>query len=854
MIYLGIDLGTSNTAVSWFNASRGKSLEFKLDQMGIGGVKTKEKTIPSAILVQEKETFLFGKYASQQAMENQPDNVAKSWKLFLGSGMKMKVRGREYDPEYFPKILLEFIRREVEKYFQEPVESAIFTLPASASTSMREALQRAISEAGFRTDVGILFLDEPTAALQYFLQLQRLGEIPESLLDLTSPKNVMVYDIGAGTVDVTINKVYLNEFQTLSTEQISISRFSDIAGDRFDELFAKNYLCNIIRRDYPDISESDLKSIMPVLINIAERTKVNLSNSYSVQKDNHVSTTYEDVEDSIGSIALGGTRYSLNATVSLKDYYDSIEVLLKGERNIFTAIDSAIERAQKVIGSNVKIDAILLNGGMSYAPFIREKIQELFPEAVFLDVFDYSSAVANGAAAYAYEKDISGYQMNRLTNIVPESIYLQQADGAMKLLIKAGTRLPYKNSKVYEATVEESTTEILYKFLKTGASENEYEALGCYSHKLDSLVDPGDKLDVGFEMLEDKRIKITLAGENIGTVVMSYSLDRRNGPNRLNRPIKMPEKLSKPLWTGNERMDIEQMVTDYKSALIRSVVATKEQMNELRSIESTLLRYENPFVLADMIMRFSKNSWFKTNYYEVFHRVYFFLGQILAKKTFENLESRIVDFLYEEYLKTPYYDKSWKIAIATAIGKSLRSSAEPKLYSLLKAQKKNFLSGVIQSLIMALGKVAMRVGTYDYLSEFTKYDSNKAIITATLWAMGRMGSRQTSSLTIIEALKPLKRISSIIESSSDNEIIMNALYWIGEVMDQRALYTTGIADEKTVLKISSMLSKKKERISRQNITIIIDSIIAMLSYEEGTQLVDYEAFLKKNREKVYSND
>jgi molecular chaperone DnaK (HSP70) len=120
MIYLGIDLGTSNTAVSWFNASRGKSLEFKLDQMGIGGVKTKEKTIPSAILVQEKETFLFGKYASQQAMENQPDNVAKSWKLFLGSGMKMKVRGREYDPEYFPKILLEFIRREVEKYFRNP--------------------------------------------------------------------------------------------------------------------------------------------------------------------------------------------------------------------------------------------------------------------------------------------------------------------------------------------------------------------------------------------------------------------------------------------------------------------------------------------------------------------------------------------------------------------------------------------------------------------------------------------------------------------------------------------------------------------------------------------------------------
>ncbi len=853
MIYLGIDLGTSNTAVSWFNASRGKSLEFKLDQMGIGGVKTKEKTIPSAILIQEKETFLFGKYASQQAMENQPDNVAKSWKLFLGSGMKMVVRGREYDPEYFPKILLEFIRREVEKYFQEPVESAIFTLPASASTSMREALQRAISEAGFRTDVGILFLDEPTAALQYFLQLQRLGEIPESLLDLTSPKNVMVYDIGAGTVDVTINKVYLNEFQTLSTEQISISRFSDIAGDRFDELFAKNYLCNIIRRDYPDISESDLKSIMPVLINIAERTKVNLSNSYSDQKDKHVSTTYEDVEDSIGSIALGGTRYSLNATVTLKDYYDSIEILLKGERNVFTAIDSAIERAQKVTGSNVKIDAILLNGGMSYAPFIREKIQELFPEAVFLDVFDYSSAVANGAAAYAYEKDISGYQRNRLTNIVPESIYLQQADGAKKLLIRAGTRLPYKNSKVYEATVEESTTEILYKFLKTGASENDYEVLGCYSHKLDSLVDPGDKLDVGFEMLEDKRIKITLTGESIGTIVMSYSFDRP-APIRSARHIKRPEKLSKPVWTGNEQMDIEQIVDDYKSALIRSLVATKERMNELRSIENTLLRFEDSRALAESIIRLAKDKWLKTNYYEVFHRVYFFLGQILAKETFEDLESKIVDFLYKEYFKTPYYDKGWKIAISTAIGKSLRSSTEPLLYDLLKAQKKNHLSGVIQSLIMALGKVASSVRTYDFLSEFTRVDNDKGTILATLWAMGRMGSRQTSSLTITEALKPIKRISSIFESSSDNEIIMNTLYWIGEVMDQRALYTTGIADEKTVLKISSMLSKKKERISRQNITRIIDSIIAMLSYEEGTQLVEYEAFLKKNREKVYSND
>jgi len=854
MIYLGVDLGTSNTAVSWFNASKGKSLEFKLDQMGIGGVKTKEKTIPSAILVQEKESFLFGKYASQQAMENQPHNVAKSWKLLLGSGKKMMVRGREYDPEYFPKTLLEFIRREVEKYFQEPVESAIFTLPASASTSMREALQRAISQAGFRTDVGILFLDEPTAALQYFLQLQRLGEIPESLLDLTSPKNVMVYDIGAGTVDVTINKVYLNEFQTLSTEQISISRFSDIAGDRFDELFAKEYLCNIIRRDYPDITEPDLKSIMPVLINIAERTKVNLSNSYSAQKDNHNSTTYEDVEDSIGSIALGGTRYSLNATVSLKDYYDSIEVLLKGERNVFAAIDSAIERAQKVSDSDINIDAILLNGGMSYAPFIREKIQELFPKAMFLDVFDYSSAVANGAAAYAYEKDISGYQKNRLTSIVPESIYLQQADGAKKLLIRAGTRLPYKNSHVYEATVEESTTEILYKFLKTGASESDYEVLGCYSHKLDNCVDPGDKLEVGFEMLEDKRIKITLSGDSLGTVVMSYSFDRRNGPTRSTKPVKKPERLSKPFWTGSERMDIEQIVTDYKSALIRSLLATKEQMNELRSIEGTLLRYENPFDLADMIMRFSKDNWLKTNYYEIFHRIYFFLGQILAKETSEDLELKIIAFLHKEYLKTPYSDKGWKIAIATAIGKSLRSSTEPLLYDLLKAQKKNFLSGVIQSLIMALGKVATSIRTYDFLSEFTKVNDDKGTTLATLWAMGRMGSRQTSSLTITEALKPLKRISSILESSSDNEIIMNALYWIGEVMDQRALYITGIADEKTVMKISNMLSRKKERADRENLIRIMDSIIAMLSYEEGTQLVEYEAFLKKNREKVYSNN
>ena len=854
MIYLGVDLGTSNTAVSWFNASKGKSLEFKLDQMGIGGVKTKEKTIPSAILVQEKESFLFGKYASQQAMENQPHNVAKSWKLLLGSGKKMMVRGREYDPEYFPKTLLEFIRREVEKYFQEPVESAIFTLPASASTSMREALQRAISQAGFRTDVGILFLDEPTAALQYFLQLQRLGEIPESLLDLTSPKNVMVYDIGAGTVDVTINKVYLNEFQTLSTEQISISRFSDIAGDRFDELFAKEYLCNIIRRDYPDITEPDLKSIMPVLINIAERTKVNLSNSYSAQKDNHNSTTYEDVEDSIGSIALGGTRYSLNATVSLKDYYDSIEVLLKGERNVFAAIDSAIERAQKVSDSDINIDAILLNGGMSYAPFIREKIQELFPKAMFLDVFDYSSAVANGATAYAYEKDISGYQKNRLTSIVPESIYLQQADGAKKLLIRAGTRLPYKNSHVYEATVEESTTEILYKFLKTGASESDYEVLGCYSHKLDNCVDPGDKLEVGFEMLEDKRIKITLSGDSLGTVVMSYSFDRRNGPTRSTKPVKKPERLSKPFWTGSERMDIEQIVTDYKSALIRSLLATKEQMNELRSIEGTLLRYENPFDLADMIMRFSKDNWLKTNYYEIFHRIYFFLGQILAKETSEDLELKIIAFLHKEYLKTPYSDKGWKIAIATAIGKSLRSSTEPLLYDLLKAQKKNFLSGVIQSLIMALGKVATSIRTYDFLSEFTKVNGDKGTILATLWAMGRMGSRQTSALTITEALKPLKRISSILENSLDNEIIMNALYWIGEVMDQRALYITGIADEKTVMKISSILSRKKERVDRENLIRIMDSIIAMLSYEEGTQLVEYEAFLKKNREKVYSNN
>src|SRR5574342_1300752 len=192
---IGIDLGTSNSAASVMIGGKPTIIQ-AAEGTSVGG-----KAFPSYVAFTKDGQLLVGEPARRQMVTN-PEGTVIAAKRKMGIDFKFQVYGKEYTPQQISSFILQKIKRDSEAYVGETVDKAVITVPAYFNDNQRQAMKDAGEIAGLEV---VRIINEPTAAsLAYGL-------------DKAGDQKIMVFDLGGGTLDVTIMEMGGGVFEVKST-------------------------------------------------------------------------------------------------------------------------------------------------------------------------------------------------------------------------------------------------------------------------------------------------------------------------------------------------------------------------------------------------------------------------------------------------------------------------------------------------------------------------------------------------------------------------------------------------------------------------------------------------------------
>lgn len=429
--FLGIDLGTTNSVISYLNIRDGRLIPTVLQVPRVSDTQgtTSAPTLPSVVYYKKDAYGNLAPYVGDFAKAQYGKRygyVIKSVKSSMGSaevpGISEELSAKRPE-DISAEVLRQLVTGARKKLLlKEDPRDIIITIPASFDSDMREATLKAAQKAGiaaYNADGSPrdILLYEPKAVLYDFVNSQRNGEIPDALMDLSTPKNVLVYDLGGGTLDVSLHRVSQGEGEMLAIEDIAISRYSQIGGDNFDRLLARDLEERFLSQyeGLINLTEQVREEILMVFLKKAEQLKIEMNNAYDILAARG-ETLPEEYEVNLTEVNLYG-GFAFDEYVTLGELQRDIAPLLADGLTLEMAHDIAAiapESIENIIypvldtlakayarEPELKIDYVLLNGGMSkFFPVVR-RLEKLF-SCPILTFGDPDMSVAKGASIYHY--------------------------------------------------------------------------------------------------------------------------------------------------------------------------------------------------------------------------------------------------------------------------------------------------------------------------------------------------------------------------------------------------------------------------------------------------------------------
>ena len=405
---IGIDLGTSNSAASVLVGGKPSTIP------SAEGASQYGKSFPSYVAFTEDGQMLVGEPARRQAVTN-PENTISAIKRLMGTDKKVTANGKQYTPQEISAFILQKIKKDAESFLGEPIEKAVITVPAYFDDNQRTATKDAGRIAGL--DV-VRLVNEPTAAsLAYGLDKQDADDI-----------NIMVYDLGGGTLDVTIMEFGGGVFEVRST-----SGDTQLGGTDMDNVLL-NYLADEFKaKEGIDLRDND--QAVQRLREAAEKAKIELSTTLTT-------------EVNLPFIAMGSDGTPKNLIISLtraklEELVDSI--VQKSGKPMQQALDDA-----KM--SKSEIDKIILVGGPTRMPCVQAYVEKFIGKPVERGI-DPMECVSMGAAiqggVLAGEiKDLV------LLDVTPLSLGIETLGGVSTTLIERNTTIPTKKSQIFSTAAD----------------------------------------------------------------------------------------------------------------------------------------------------------------------------------------------------------------------------------------------------------------------------------------------------------------------------------------------------------------------------------------------------------------
>ena len=405
---IGIDLGTSNSAASVLIGGKPTVIP------SAEGASQYGKAFPSYVAYTEDGQRLVGEPARRQAVTN-PENTISAFKRSMGTDRKFSIQGKQYSPQEISAALLQKIKKDAESFLGEPVEKAVITVPAYFDDNQRTATKDAGTIAGL--DV-VRLVNEPTAAsLAYGIDKQSDDDI-----------NILVFDLGGGTLDVTIMEFGDGVFEVQST-----SGDTQLGGTDMDNAILKYLADEFKKTDGIDLMEDD--QAVQRLREAAEKAKIELS-----------STLTSQVNLPFISMGADGKPHNLINDLSRAKLEELVDPIVK---KCGTPIKQALDDAKM---TRDDIDKIILVGGPTRMPCVQKFVEDYIGKNVERGI-DPMECVAMGAAiqggVLAGEiKDLV------LLDVTPLSLGIETLGGISTTLIERNTTIPAKKSQIFSTAAD----------------------------------------------------------------------------------------------------------------------------------------------------------------------------------------------------------------------------------------------------------------------------------------------------------------------------------------------------------------------------------------------------------------